>query len=175
MGERCRPIGDAGVAPAVLAVVVVALDQLSKAIVLATLGSERSDQAVALVGSFVALEYAENRGAAFGLFGERNAMLAVVAVAVLGGLALFYRRQVAPSAWLAAAVGLIAGGAFGNLVDRVRLGYVVDFVAVGPWPNFNVADSAITVGVALLVVVMLLEDPSRRRDGGQRRGGVRSP
>lgn len=153
-----------------LALGVATIDQVSKAIVLATLGPGQSDQEVALIGSFVALAYAENRGAAFGLFGRGNAILAALAVIVLAGLGLYYRRQKAPSAWLVVAVGLVAGGAIGNLVDRVRHGYVVDFLAVGAWPNFNVADSAITVGVATFVVGMLLDDPARRQDDGHPRG-----
>lgn len=144
---------------------MVALDQVSKAIVLATLGPDRADQDVALIGSVVGIEYAENRGAAFGLLGGQNAALAVLAAAVLVGLALFYRRRSDPSGKLVATVGLIAGGAIGNLLDRVRLGYVVDFVAVGSWPNFNVADSAITVGVAWLVVLLLDEPSQHRKDG----------
>jgi signal peptidase II len=61
-----------------------------------------------------------------------------------------FAREPHPSWWHTAATGAIAGGAIGNLLDRVRLGYVVDFIAIGPWPNFNVADSAITMGALLL-------------------------
>lgn len=155
---------------------VVVLDQASKAIVLATLGPGHADGDVALIGSAVAIEYAENRGAAFGLLGGQNVLLAVMAVAVLVGLATFYWRQRAPSRWLVGAVGLIVGGALGNLVDRVRLGYVVDFVAIGPWPNFNLADSAITVGVVSLTVLMLVADPPRPPQAGKRREtGVDTP
>lgn len=138
------------------------------------LGPDQPEHEVALVGSVVSLEYAENRGAAFGLFGGGNAILAVLAVVVLGGLALYYRRQAAPSGRVVVAVCLIAGGALGNLVDRLRLGHVVDFVAIGAWPNFNLADSAITVGVTLLVAQMLLDDPSRRREDGSSRGTQRA-
>ena len=69
----------------------------------------------------------------------------------IDGPLLHYMRQARPPLWQTVAIGGIAGGALGNLVDRVRLGYVVDFLSVGPWPNFNVADSAITVGVLILI------------------------
>ena len=102
-----------------------------------------------VVGDLVAVEYTENRGAAFGVFAGLAPVLALASVAVLAALLLSYAREPRPPRWHTIAVGLIAGGAIGNLVDRVRLGYVVDFVSVGPWPNFNIADAAITIGVSM--------------------------
>jgi signal peptidase II len=78
-------------------------------------------------------------------------ILVAASFAILTGLVLLYMRQVTPGVWLTVAIGLISGGALGNLFDRVRLGHVVDFLSVGSWPNFNIADSAITVGVLILV------------------------
>ncbi len=99
----------------------------------------------------MALEYTQNRGAAFGLFTGLAPVLALASIAVLVVLILHYSRQLQPSLWQTIGVGLIAGGAIGNLVDRVRLGYVVDFVSIGPWPNFNVADAAISIGVVIFI------------------------
>ena len=93
----------------------------------------------------------ENRGAAFGLFSGLVPILTVASIAILMGLLLHYLRAGTAPALANVAIGAIAGGALGNLVDRVRLGHVVDFVSVGPWPNFNVADSAITIGVLILI------------------------
>ena len=87
---------------------------------------------------WLALEYTENRGAAFGLLPGIAPVLAVATIAILAALLLHYARQTRPPLWHTLAVGAIAGGALGNLIDRVRLGYVVDFVSVGAWPNFNV-------------------------------------
>jgi signal peptidase II len=77
--------------------------------------------------------------------------LAATSLAILIALMLLYMRQASPPLWHTVALGLISGGALGNLIDRVRLGHVIDFLSVGPWPNFNVADSAITVGFVVLI------------------------
>jgi signal peptidase II len=78
-------------------------------------------------------------------------VLAAASIAILVGLVVLYVRQERPPLWHTVAIGAVAGGALGNLFDRLRLGYVIDFVSLGPWPNFNVADSAITVGVLILI------------------------
>ena len=148
--------------PLGVAFAIITLDQLTKAVIVLALGPAQSSHVMELVGGVLSVEYVENRGAAFGLFRGQGAALSLVALAILGGLVVYYRRVAAPSLWLAAAVGLVAGGAVGNLIDRIRLGYVVDFLAVGPWPKFNVADSAITVGVALLAYQALRGVPSDR-------------
>ena len=136
--------------PLLVAAVVVAGDQLVKSLIVWWLGPDRSDQRFEVLGAVLAFEYVENTGAAFGTFRGRGVVLGLLAVLVLGGLVVYYRRLHEPSPWTAIGVGLIVGGAVGNLLDRVRLGHVVDFVAVGIWPKFNLADSAITVGVALM-------------------------
>jgi signal peptidase II len=97
------------------------------------------------------LEYTQNRGAAFGVLSGLVPILVAASIAILTGLVMLHLRQATPAFWQTVAIGLISGGALGNLFDRVRLGHVVDFLSVGPWPNFNIADSAITVGVLILV------------------------
>ena len=108
------------------------------------------------------LTYLTNTGAAFGLLAGDHGMwrqvffigVAVVALAAIGFL---YRKLRPVSVWYGVALGLIAGGAIGNLIDRLRLGSVIDFldVYVGAhhWPAFNLADSAITVGVAIFLLI----------------------
>ena len=103
-----------------------------------------------LIPSILHLTYIQNRGAAFGLLQGHQPLFIGLAVLVIAWLG---REMVKPStstpvAWGAA---LVLGGAAGNLLDRVRLGYVVDFIDVRVWPVFNVGDSAITVGVAVLL------------------------
>ena len=110
------------------------------------------------MGDWLALEYAENRGAAFGLFGDSGSALAIASLAIIAGLLWQYFRAEQPPLWQSVAVGAILGGAIGNFLDRVRLGYVVDFISVGMWPNFNVADSAISIGVIVLVWGWLWSD-----------------
>jgi signal peptidase II len=130
---------------------VAATDQLTKYIVGSAHGPGRIVSRVELAGGWLALEYTENRGAAFGLLSGLAPILAVTSLAVLAGLLLHYMQQARPPFWQTMAIGGIAGGAVGNLLDRFRLGYVIDFLSVGPWPNFNVADSAITMGILVLI------------------------
>ena len=141
---------------------VVALDQLTKAVVLSHL---EPGMHVAVEARFVNLTLVMNPGLAFGLLGGVPvgwrwlvAVLSLIALAVLARVAL---RVLPEGTWLDhVAVGLIFGGAVGNLIDRVRFGAVVDFVDLHfhgyHWPAFNVADSSITVGVALLALRLLL-------------------
>jgi len=130
-------------------------DVATKAVVTANL-SLHDDHAV--VGDWVRLTYIRNAGAAFGLFQGGRWPLVVAALAA-GGLVLtiMWRRPVRRAA--AVPLGMVLGGAVGNLIDRLRLGEVIDFINIGVgehrWPVFNVADSAVTVGVLLLAVVLV--------------------
>ncbi len=141
-------------AGAVIAV-VIALDQIAKALVRANVaeGSERS------VFFFVKLVYVRNKGVAFGFLSGGGAIvlvLTLVALALLVGyLAIRPDRP-----WLWLPTGLLIGGAVGNLIDRVANGAVTDFIKLPHWPAFNVADMSITVGVFALLWV--LEGPRRR-------------
>ncbi len=130
---------------------VAVIDQFTKSLIVSAMGPGRLDSRVEVANSWLALEYAQNRGAAFGMFSGLVPILAAASFAILTGLLLLYSRQASPPLWHTVAIGLISGGALGNLIDRVRLGHVVDFLSVGPWPNFNIADSAITVGILVLV------------------------
>lgn len=100
------------------------------------------------------LTLSHNRGVAFGLAGGAGVKLVVVTAVALGVIGfIFSRNPQRPGMWLA--VGLIAGGAIGNLADRIRADAVTDFIAVGSWPPFNFADIAITLGVVLLVFLYM--------------------
>lgn len=141
-----------------LAGLVVLLDQVTKAWVLATY---RLHETLPVIPGWFHLTYVRNPGAAFGLFSGRAEafrvpfFLAVTAVALVVILITAWRTD-ASRRWFLAALGLVCGGAVGNLIDRLRWGEVVDFLDVfwktHHWPAFNVADSAITVGVILLVL-----------------------
>ena len=130
---------------------VAAVDQLTKGYLVAKIGPGQPASRVDLVDGWLALEYAENRGAAFGLLAGLVPVLTVASIAILAGLLWHFAQQARPPLWQTVAIGAIAGGAVGNLIDRVRLGHVIDFLSVGTWPNFNVADSAITAGVLVLI------------------------
>jgi signal peptidase II len=128
-----------------LAIVVVAVDQLTKA--LARGGIEPGRPVELPLG--IDLVRVENRGIAFGLLDRAGvAVIVVAAIAFLALLAWFLVRGDRAKLWVP--VGLLAGGAVGNLIDRVREGFVTDFIDLPAWPAFNVADVAITAGTLLL-------------------------
>jgi signal peptidase II len=130
---------------------VIALDQWTKALARTyLLGDGRGPRSIPLVGDGIRLTYVENRGAAFGMLQDQTAFFVLVGVVVIAVIVASYRQIREPSWTLDLALGLQMGGAIGNLADRIRYGYVVDFFDLTVWPVFNVADSAICVGVALL-------------------------
>jgi signal peptidase II len=152
----------------VVALVVVVLDQVTKALVLRVLTPGRF---VPLLGEHIGWQLVGNRGAAFGIplptFVFPIVTVVVIVMVVKGLPDLF-------SPVLVGSQGLVVGGAIGNVIDRISRaevglldGEVVDFVAWGSFPRFNVADAAITVGVVVLVLAMLREDRRERASGGQ--------
>jgi signal peptidase II len=157
-GERTAPIKPLLVLIATAAVVFLA-DQLTKALVVANVAA--SEQ-IELLGGVVQIWNVRNRGAAFSLFQGEIALFLVVTVLALAMIVYFHRSLRDRSLWLQALLGVILGGTLGNLVDRLRQGYVTDFVSVGiadlRWPTFNVADSSIVVGIGLLVLYLAWAD-----------------
>ena len=142
---------------AALAAVVVVADQITKTLVRhnVTLGSRDG----LLPG--VELVHVRNRGVAFGLLVDGGIVLIVVGVAAVSALLIFFATHSRrPLVWLP--TGLLLGGAAGNLIDRLRQGFVTDFIDPVLWPAFNVADSCITLGVLSLLYV--LEGPPRHAD-----------
>jgi signal peptidase II len=135
-----------------IVLVVLALDQATKTWAV----DELADGPVSIIGSDVELRLSFNPGGAFGLFGAYTPLLAVVAAIM--AVVLIRAVRAADDRLTVIALSLVLGGALGNLVDRaVRepgflTGRVVDFVKVGSFPSFNVADSAITVGAVALVI-----------------------
>ena len=113
-------------------------------------------------GRSLAIRLEHNTGISFSRFAGVGGLLAVVIACVCVGLAVAVWR--APPRF-AVPLAVVLGGAAGNLIDRLRFGYVVDYVAVGPWPTFNLGDVAIFVGAALIVVRVLWAAPRGRLDG----------
>lgn len=135
-----------------ICVVVVITDQIAKAVIEhnIVLGEK-----VDLLGP-LELTLSHNEGVAFGLAGGSGAPLVVVTLVALAVvLYLFSRNPTRPGMWIA--TGLLAGGAIGNLADRIRVGAVTDFIELPHWPPFNLADMSITAGVILLVLIYLRE------------------
>ena len=150
------------VVPAAMAGLTILLDQLSKLWVLEALGPEPGARAIAIVEPWARLVYTQNTGVAFSLFRNASNLFIPIALLICAGAVYYYVTQL-PNRRLPVqlALGMVLGGALGNLIDRVRFGFVVDFVQVGTFPVFNVADSAITVATALLLVVLVFFE---RRD-----------
>jgi signal peptidase II len=130
------------------------VDQITKAMVRAAMVEQQS---VRLIPHVINLTYVRNEGAAFGLFPGRQPVFIVTSCLVLFVIAAFWRRT-RPAQWpVVIALGLVTAGAIGNLIDRVLLGYVTDFFEFSfvEFPVFNVADSCIVVGVAILMYWIL--------------------
>jgi signal peptidase II len=166
---------------AVTLVVVLILDQITKALALAHLSP---GQAVGIIDGFFSLTLVMNPGLAFGFLSSTPvawrwivALLSIGALVVLGVVGL---RLLPTGGWLSGlALGLIFGGAIGNLIDRARFGAVVDFLDFYwrgyHWPAFNVADSAISVGVTLLALKLLVSPPPGPGDGRPGAAGLSGP
>ena len=115
-----------------------------------------------VVGDYVRIVHAQNTGAAFGLLPERTTLLSVLSVVAVLVIVYYYRQIASNSTLVSATLGMQLGGAFGNLLDRITQGYVVDFVNVGVsdvrfWA-FNVADSSIVVGIILVTLALWYEE-----------------
>jgi signal peptidase II len=135
---------------AALCALVIGLDQGAKALIEANLVP---NEQVEVLGP-LELTLAHNRGIAFGLASGGGAALIALSLAALAFVVVLFARDPArPGMWLA--VGLLAGGALGNLIDRIRADAVTDYVDVFGWPPFNLADVAITLGVAVLALSYL--------------------
>jgi len=162
MAPRYRPTRIAAVA----ALLVVAADQVSKAWAQASL---RPDHEITVIPGWLWFRLTSNSGASLGLLRGHNLLFVAASTLVLLAVAAIVLRG-APGVLGAAALGAVAGGATSNLVDRLRLGSVIDFIEVHLWPtNFNLADTAIRLGVVVFVLTLLLELRRRSRlDRGSR-------
>jgi signal peptidase II len=156
--------------PVGIAVVVIIVDQLTKLWIMATFPLHGQQN---IIPGFFNLVYVTNTGAAFGFLAGSNSMLrqvffVAVAIMALIVIVISYGHMKRQGRLFVYALGLIAGGAVGNLIDRIRFGSVVDFLDfyVGSyhWPAFNAADSAITTGVGLFLLGTLLQYRDERRE-----------
>jgi signal peptidase II len=145
-----------------LAVVVAAAigaDQVTKHVVASQL---RLDEGVHVLGP-LSVRHVENPGIAFGLFASATSLVILLTVVAVGWMVVYFGRSGARHPVLPAALGLVIGGSVSNLLDRVRLGHVIDFIDPHFGPAFNLADSFIVVGVAILLVALLAVDREPRR------------
>lgn len=138
----------------IIVITVLLLDQLSKILALIHL---RPIGSLSIIGNIFRLTYVENRGAAFGILQNQKLFFIIFALLVLGFI-WFYIHNNKPHKIMTYGLSLMVGGIIGNLIDRVRLGFVVDYIHIANFPVFNIADSAITVGIALASIFILKYD-----------------
>jgi len=141
----------------------VLADQLTKQVVGRTLALGDS---VDIVGPF-SIHHVQNTGIAFGLFGSRTVLVIGVTAVAVGAMLVFFARSGRRHPVLPVALGLVMGGSIANLIDRVRLGHVTDFLDLVAWPAFNLADTFIVVGVGILFGALVLGDRSHRMHGAR--------
>ncbi len=138
-----------------LAAGVVVVDQLAKLAVTSNLDPGES---IRVIGDYLRIVFGQNTGALFGLFKDNALMFGIVSIAVIALIVIYHARS-GGNVYLTITLGLLLGGAVGNMLDRLRLGYVVDFVDVGigdaRFYTFNVADSAISLAILLLFIAAL--------------------
>lgn len=137
-----------------IAVAVLAIDQISKQWASHALSTGPLGGPTALWG-WIDLTYTTNTGAAFGVLADRAFLFVIIGGVVLGVVVAYWRFLPKQKPLLRVSLGLQLGGAAGNLIDRARIGHVVDFIQLRDWPVFNLADSAIVCGVALLMYYLL--------------------
>jgi signal peptidase II len=172
VAERSEPTSDVRTRtagfdlwPFIVAAIAVVLDQITKALVINAFGPSENGNSTTIIPHVLEFRHDENTGAAFSLFQGRSTTLLLIGVVVIGVLIYYYRALPQGNPLLRIAVGAVLGGAVGNLIDRVRLGHVTDWIHISHYPTFNLADSCITVGMLTLAVYLLFLDRSPRRDG----------
>jgi signal peptidase II len=143
---------------ATVAIAAIVADQVTKHVVTKTLAL---DESVHVVGP-LSIHHVQNSGIAFGLFSSATAVVTVVTGIAVVWMLVFFARSGSRHPVLPAALGLLIGGSMSNLVDRVRLHHVTDFIDLKWWPAFNLADSFIVVGVAILLTALVAADRAPR-------------
>ncbi|HET7743559.1 MAG TPA: signal peptidase II [Gaiellaceae bacterium] len=163
--ERSLAAGPAQWAALVaVAAAAVFADQLTKQLIARTLDVGST---VSLIGPLT-IHHVENSGIAFGFFSSRTTIVIGITAIAVGWMLWFFARSGRRHPILPVALGLVLGGSVSNLVDRVRLGRVTDFLDLSAWPAFNLADTFIVVGVAILFVALVVADRPHRLHGPRR-------
>jgi len=155
-----------------VAALVIVFDHLTKVYIENQLPLNHTWAPFPQLADYFRITHVSNTGAAFGLFPEGSLIFAVIAVVVGAVIIVYNYRLPAGHRMLRVALGLQLGGAFGNLVDRLRLGHVTDFLDFGPWPVFNLADMAIVAGVIILGFLMIQEERAMRQAAKAEQAGA---
>lgn len=143
----------------IIAIIVVIADQLSKHFVASLM---QAGESIPLIKDFLHLTFVRNPGAAFGMLPYQTIFFVVITVVVAIFIIYYYRLLSADHRLLRFSLALLLGGAIGNLIDRLRTGYVVDFIDFKIWPPvFNIADSAIVIGIGLFLIAYWRDEALR--------------
>lgn len=134
---------------------VILIDQITKYLVVENFVS---GETMPLLENVFHFTYVRNHGAAFGIMQGQQWFFIGATIIVLGAILYFYKELPLYSFWNRLALGLMIGGAIGNLIDRIRLGYVIDFIDLRVWPVFNIADSSVVVAVTIFSYWLLVID-----------------
>lgn len=154
-----------------IAGLIVVLDQVTKEIVRQNLASQEIWSPWAWLTPYARIVNWHNFGAAFGIFQNGNLVLTVLAIVVSILIIFYFPRIPRHERLLRFALALQLGGALGNLIDRLSQGYVTDFISVGSFPVFNVADACISIGAVLLVISVWISDRSRSPSSSEETSG----
>jgi len=139
-----------------VALPLVIIDQISKLMVQSNLHLYGT---INVINGILDIVYYRNDGAAFGIFKGMNSVFIVIIIIAIGFILMYY-RSFRYNLWMKISLGFLLGGALGNLIDRIRAGYVIDFINFRWWPAFNIADASVCVGAVMLLAHMLF----RRRN-----------
>jgi len=146
-----------------IAALIIILDQITKFEIRNTLDVGEHWMPWAWLAPYARIVHWQNTGAAFGLFQNASTILAILAVVISVMVVVYYHHIPAEETLMRTAMAMMLGGAIGNLIDRLTIGYVVDFISVGNFPVFNVADSCITVGVGVLILGMWISENREKK------------
>jgi signal peptidase II len=152
----------------VVAAVIIGADQWTKELVRQQIPKFTSVVPIPALGEYFVFEHVDNYGAAFGMFQNLGPIFIVIAFVVALAILLYARTLPTSQRLIRVLLGMQMGGAMGNVIDRINQGYVTDFVKMGIpgvyyWPNYNIADSSIVVGVIALGIYIIWEDIQRQR------------
>jgi len=152
----------------VVAGIIITLDQLTKEWIRMNVPKYGSMIPIPALGEYFVFEHVDNYGAAFGILQNQSLLFTVIAIVVAIAILVYVRYLPIENHFVRVLLGLQLGGAMGNLIDRLAQGYVTDFVKMGVpgvyyWPNYNIADSSIVVGVIALGVYIMVDDVRKQR------------
>ena len=134
-----------------VAFIIILLDQFTKFLIRKNF---QLNESLPIIKNIFHLTYVTNTGSAFGLFKGFNLFFVLFSIIVIAAIFYYLKKIKENDKWMQFAAGLLLGGTIGNLTDRLSLGFVVDFLDFRVWPVFNIADSAVTVSVIILIILL---------------------